>query len=212
MIDFSISRRSDKVTPTFVRSTDGQDIPVDADFRTVLKCFRILRERDLTEAKKLILLNHYFFKGQMIPESLELFCCFLGNEERSDPSDPVMDFEQDADAIYASFMQVYGIDLIDVPFLHWNKFKVLLSGLGADCALGRRIQLRNLDVSKFPSKERAELERAKRSVQLNTLQMTAEEERLQKALDEALASGKDPTDEVRALNDYYDRIGGENNG
>lgn len=45
----------------------------------------------------------------------------------------VLDYEQDADFIYSSFMQAYRIDLIDEQGqLHWNKFKALLNGLPKD--------------------------------------------------------------------------------
>ena len=134
---------------------------------------------------------------------------FLSDGSVSDDSEPVMDFEQDAGAIYASFMQAYGIDLIDIPFLHWNKFKALMAGLGEDTAIGRRVYLRTMDTSKMQPEQRAKAEKAKQRVALDVEPMTAEEERLQSALNEALEQGKDPGEAVRALREYYDRMGGE---
>lgn len=40
-----------------------------------------------------------------------------------------LDYEIDADYIYSAFMHQYGIDLIDVEYLHWHKFIALLNGL-----------------------------------------------------------------------------------
>lgn len=40
-----------------------------------------------------------------------------------------LDYELDSDYIYAAFFQQYGIDLIDIPELHWHKFLALLRGL-----------------------------------------------------------------------------------
>lgn len=40
-----------------------------------------------------------------------------------------LDYEIDADYIYAAFMSQYGIDLCDVEQLHWHKFLALLKGL-----------------------------------------------------------------------------------
>ncbi len=49
---------------------------------------------------------------------------------RGTASDVVaLDFRQDSDLIYAAFLQQYGIDLIDIPELHWHKFLALLHGL-----------------------------------------------------------------------------------
>lgn len=212
MTDFSLSRRAAKIAPQTVWDEEGRELPVDADFRTILKCLRVLKDPSLKDAEKRALVSHWFLKGAFRTDCVSLLCAFLDGGSGSgedDPSEPVMDFEQDADAIYASFLQVYSIDLIDVPFLHWQKFRVLLGGLGGDCALGRRIALRTMDTSKLPVKERAKAEKAKRSVQLSAEQMTEEEKRLQHALDEALASGQDPAQAVRALNEYYARMSGE---
>lgn len=41
---------------------------------------------------------------------------------------PVLDYEVDADYIYAAFMQLYKIDLIDED-IHWYKFSALLRGI-----------------------------------------------------------------------------------
>ena len=40
----------------------------------------------------------------------------------------VLDYDLDAQYIYAAFMEQYGIDIIDTP-LHWHKFSALLRGL-----------------------------------------------------------------------------------
>lgn len=41
----------------------------------------------------------------------------------------ILDYEIDADYIYAAFLQQYGIDLLEVKDLHWHKFLALLRGL-----------------------------------------------------------------------------------
>lgn len=39
------------------------------------------------------------------------------------------DYEFDSDYIYAAFMEQYGIDLVDIPYFHWWKFRALFRGL-----------------------------------------------------------------------------------
>lgn len=41
----------------------------------------------------------------------------------------VIDYELDADLIYAAFLGQYGIDLVDIEELHWHKFLALLKGI-----------------------------------------------------------------------------------
>lgn len=47
----------------------------------------------------------------------------------------VLDYELDAELIYAAFLGQYGIDLIDVEELHWHKFLALLKGLNEQTKL-----------------------------------------------------------------------------
>ncbi|WP_337539191.1 Gp15 family bacteriophage protein [Suilimivivens sp.] len=59
-----------------------------------------------------------------------------------------IDFELDANLIYAAFLQQYGIDLIDIPELHWHKFLALLDGLKGtkmDEVMGYRFYEKQVD-------------------------------------------------------------------
>lgn len=165
---------------------------IDADFRTVLKCLRVLNDPDVDQRDALFLLMQWFFKGAFVSEGLQLFSAFVSDGEEEDGYDPKMDFEQDADAIYASFLSEYGIDLLDVDYMHWSKFIALLGGLSEHSALQGRIQLREMDVSKLKGKERMKAEKAKRRVAL-VERMSAEDEALARDLETALAEGRDPS-------------------
>lgn len=55
---------------------------------------------------------------------------------------PVVDWEIDADLIYAAFRQAYGIDLL-VADLHWHEFKALFDALPDDTLMVRVIQWRS---------------------------------------------------------------------
>lgn len=46
----------------------------------------------------------------------------------SDTSDKVVDYQIDAEYIYAAFYELYGIDLIEAD-MHWYKFQALFKGL-----------------------------------------------------------------------------------
>lgn len=57
-------------------------------------------------------------------------------------------YKEDADYIYAAFMQTYRIDLIEEQGkLHWSKFKALLSGLPKDTMFSQIMQIRGWDPS-----------------------------------------------------------------
>lgn len=171
MHEFSLSHIPRKAWPEAVFGENGQSYEVDADFRTVLKCLRVLRDEDIRERDRLYLLKQWFFRGQDVPGGLEKFIGFAFGECREPSEQPrMMDFEQDADAIYASFLMAYGMDLTEIPFLHWYKFLVLLRLLGEDTPLEKRIALRGMDTSKLKGEARIRAERAQQAVALRSLQ------------------------------------------
>jgi hypothetical protein len=214
MIEFSLSRSREKLLPEAIE-VFGQRIPVDADFRTVLKCIRVLSDPDMEERQKHVLLHAWFFRdfqGFAMPDEMRmsLFAAFLHEEDEADTGgDPApADYEQDADAIYASFLQQYGIDLLDVPFLHWRKFTALMGCLGDDTPFGRRVALREYDASKIKDiGERTKIERAQRRVALREKALSREEKETKCALDMALEE-----DDSDAVIEILKRLRGGNDG
>lgn len=188
--------------PESVLTRDGEPVQIDADFRTVLRCLRVLDDPDVSDRDKVYLLMRWFFKGAFVQDAFELFEEFLSTGEEADGSPPVMDFEQDADAIYASFYMDYGIDLMEVSFLHWEKFRVLLGGLSEKTPLRGRISLRQLDTKDMKGKTKAEAERAKRRVKLKK-RVSAEEKILRDEIDKALSEGRNPVTEIERLRELY---------
>ena len=54
----------------------------------------------------------------------------------------VIDWEIDADLIYAAILGQYGIDLFEVKDLHWHKFLALINGLNESTKLREVMQYR----------------------------------------------------------------------
>lgn len=77
---------------------------------------------------------------------------------------PVLDFEEDGNYIYASFMQDYQIDLIDEQGrLPWKKFLYLFNGLSSDTKIKQVMQIRSMEVPQYNGKN------AKQIQQINEL-------------------------------------------
>lgn len=66
-----------------------------------------------------------------------------------DDSTIVIDYEYDADYIYAAILGQYGIDLFEVEELHWHKFLALIRGLNESTRMreimGYRCYKKNTD-------------------------------------------------------------------
>ena len=67
-------------------------------------------------------------------------------------------FSQDAGAIYASFREQYGINLIEEQSkLQWDEFKALFAGLGPKTYFQRIVAIRQADPNDYEGKEQVEL-------------------------------------------------------
>ena len=93
-----------------------------------------------------------------------------GNDGDATPGNPVKyySFTQDAGAIYASFYEQYGMDLVDQEGkLHWDKFKALFAGLGPKTYFQRIVQIRMKDTSKLEGQELTDVIQAQSHYELD---------------------------------------------
>ena len=110
---------------------DGSPYSIDTDFRSWMR-FEIevskLRRGETIDVSYLFMND----KPRYCPLS-QLFAFSRPYSElpRSRKHSDViaLDYELDADYIYAAFMSQYRIDLCDIECLHWHKFLALLKGL-----------------------------------------------------------------------------------
>lgn len=190
---FSLSQKLENVLPTTVES-GGRKISINADFRVILRVFRLLGDPDIAERHKVVMACGRFFAcapADIPPDGFALLMDFISRAEgQRDPGAPQMDFEFDADVIWASFLQQYGIDLLTVDFLHWYAFLVLLQGLGEDTPLSSRLFARGRDTSKLKGKDKRSAEIAKKNAQIPK-RVGTQEQQMQRKLNEALMSGGD---------------------
>lgn len=80
-----------------------------------------------------------------------------GNDDRSDNELPesrrIYALDHDFPYIYAAFLELYGIDIIDIPYLHWWKFRALFRGLH-DCKFTEIVGLRATEITSGMSESR----------------------------------------------------------
>ncbi len=120
-----------------------------------------------------------------------------GKQGGSGKHEELVDFEQDANFIYADFLTAYGIDLTDEDTrLHWWQFLALLSALPEDASMSKRMYYRGVDLAEFKGKEKNRIARIKKEIAIRkkhrpTVAITAEEkaarykERMQRRAAEA---------------------------
>lgn len=193
------SRETDLLTPASVSSINfynplpytihykGKTYKLTPAFDNVLNMYEAISGLEDTEAVEIML--YYLTDGNVpyepdflravsevyFPNSKKI----VHNKARS------FDYLQDAQLIYAAFMQTYGIDLTDqLGKLHWWKFQALFSGLPENTRFSEIVSIRQKPIpkpTKYNTEERANLIRLKQEFKLEI----SEEER-QRNLQEGL--------------------------
>lgn len=147
---------------------NGSVFSINTDFRIILRILRLLQDPEVLEADKHRIFLRLFFCENVPENPYAAFDWFVSCGVPSNGSgDHDFDFEQDASEIYSAFMQLYRIDLLDCPPMHWWKFNALLFGaFVCDTALSNKIHFRHMDDS--PSKRKNDAARAKQRVKISS--------------------------------------------
>ena len=95
-----------------------------------------------------------------------------------DKSKKIYDYDIDDGYIYSAFLQQYGIDLQDINYLHWWKFKAMFNSLSSDTKIVEIMGYRNIDLSKIKDKqEKARYKKLKEIYKLPDMRTEAQKER-----------------------------------
>lgn len=65
----------------------------------------------------------------------------------------IYDYELDSEYIYSAFLDQYRIDLQDIEYLHWWKFRALFKSLKEDNQIVKIMGYRSIDITKDMPKE-----------------------------------------------------------
>lgn len=146
----------------------GKTYRLDLAFDTVLKFYELLDDDNLEDSEK-ISVAFEMFMG-FTPDDADFAIAvfqkinqYIAKQPYGDEGEPNIDgngqvvtpqkyysFTQDAEAIYASFREQYGINLLqEKGKLHWDEFKALFARLGPNTYFQRIVEIRMRDTSKL---------------------------------------------------------------
>ena len=152
--------------------TDKGRLAINPAFDIVLEIQKLYREEGLTDlektnqALKMLVKNNWNLRLFDARERIELleeiskkFISVKKRPQLRKSAVPILDFEEDGDYIYASFMQAYRIDLIDMQGrLPWKKFLFLFNGLPAETKIKQVMRIRDMELPEFTGKNQKQIQ------------------------------------------------------
>ena len=106
-------------------------------------------------------------------------------------SSDIYSFKYDDEYIYSAFLDQYGIDLQDIDYLHWWKFKAMFKSLKSDNKIVEIMGYRSMDLNSIKDKEQKAFYKKMQDLYKLPEIINKDELKKQKALEEALLNGGD---------------------
>lgn len=159
----SFNMGEDKMYPEYIEINNKQH-KINTDFKVALACFEALQDDEINDVARMNAVISLLlgiekegnievpqFNNEDSNKAMELLIKYLScnDEEPTNVNTKRdMDFIQDKEYIYSSFLTDYQIDLENTQ-MHWWKFCNLLKGLTDKCILSRIRDIRNTDLSEY---------------------------------------------------------------
>ncbi|KYC72291.1 hypothetical protein GWJ21_04085 [Bacillus coagulans] len=137
---------------------NGQHYEWDLSYDNVLRFYELMDDDSVNEIEKVQIAFKMFVPECIADietqiETVQAISKYVSgqDEEESEPSEgshkQYYSWEQDADYIYASFLQDYGIDLIDLQgTLRWEKFIAMLNSLSERTKFSQVVSIRAAEI------------------------------------------------------------------
>lgn len=174
--------------PTVLK-VKNEFIPIITDFREYIKLLDMLNDEEVNGYEKMLFLQQYFLKEpNNMDDAISRLTDFVSMKELNDvhteesgegedteieEPKPLFSFALDYPYILSGFWQDYGIDISEIKYLHWWKFRQLFDGLSEKTEIKQRIMYRSIDLSTIKDKdERKRIEKIQRSIKLPESELT----------------------------------------
>lgn len=161
---------------------NGKPVRIRTDFRDYISLLDMLKDKDINSTDKLLILNEYFLDDVEISQTaIDALCDFViadfSDEEVGQTKKMrrknLFSFSVDYPYILSAFLRDYGIDLINIAYLHWWKFRMLFDGLSEDNEIKKRIMYRGIDLNEVKDpEEKKRIQKIKKLIELKQEELT----------------------------------------
>jgi len=102
----------------------------------------------------------------------------IQNSKNTNKEEKIYDYEFDDGYIYSAFLQQYNVDLQEIDYLHWWKFKSMFNSLNSTTKIVEIMGYRSVDLGKIKDKsERARYKKLKEIYRLPDMRTEEQKEK-----------------------------------
>jgi hypothetical protein len=145
-------------------------LQIRTDFRESIKFELLMQDRNLSEDVKIMqALQLYYYDPnkitdikKAIDDILWFYKCGKEMQENNsinyeestqEKTKQIYSYEFDDEYIFSAFLEQYGIDLNEIEYMHWWKFKALFNSLNENTQFVKVMSYRNMNIAKIKDKE-----------------------------------------------------------
>jgi hypothetical protein len=155
--------------------TDYEGLKIDTNFRSFILFELLMQDSSLKKEEKIMLALNLFFKDEEfenvdeIKKAIKAILWFYTLGKSEDKKEikrkektvekkqkAIYSFEYDSNLIYSAFLSQYRLDLNEIEYLHWWKFRSLFEGLNDENRICEIMGYRAVDLSKIKDKDQKE--------------------------------------------------------
>jgi len=139
-------------------TVDGAEYPIETDFRVWIDYEKTISEigykSETEKAAEIVKLLMLMYRGHVpsdIKSAMQALANFYAGVDKEHTAGAhkrgdLFDYEYDAPYIFAAFMEHYGVDLQEVEYLHWHKFRAMLKSLPSTARIIEIIGYRGIEI------------------------------------------------------------------
>lgn len=144
---------------------DGREFSIRSDFRISVMFELLIGDGELSQKQKLRNTLELYYEEipdnheEAIEQVLTFYACGKQRKNSGSSSEkskgfksPIYSFEYDDGLIFSAFYDQYGIDLNEIEYLHWWKFKAMFDALKSDNEIVKIMSYRATDLNSIKDK------------------------------------------------------------
>ena len=150
---------------------NGEKYEIRSDFRTSILFELLMFDEEVPEEIKYFQALNLYFPDlppvEDFEEALKKIMWFYGGgrEDKelfskgngsSSGEENIYSFEYDDEYIYSAFLSQYNVDLQDIEYLHWWKFKAMFKGLAEGQKIVEILKYRSINLNEIEDKKERE--------------------------------------------------------